>query len=85
LVVSPLFEADLAERALCRKSPAAGGYPAETRAAGLARVLAATHDRSSAALVIEVPPGLSRASQETLIWCGEWLADHGRHGHLDGR
>jgi len=74
------FLPDLAERGLRRQPPAAGRYSAEVRTAGLARVLASTYDRSSAALVVEVPSGLSVASQETLVGAAEWLASHGPMG-----
>jgi very-short-patch-repair endonuclease len=74
------FLADLAERALRGQPPAASGHRAEARTAGLARVLAATYRRSSAALVVEVPAGFSTAQQETLIGAAEWLAGHGPMG-----
>ncbi len=74
--VSGVFAGDLAVRALLHQPPAAAAIPAEVRAAGLARVLAATYRRSAAALVIEVPAALSDAGQQTLIGAAEWLADH---------
>lgn len=74
------FLADLAERALRRQPPAAGRHSFEVRAAGLARVLASAYARPYAALLVQVPSGLSTASQETLVGAGVWLADHGSMG-----
>ncbi|WP_064741820.1 endonuclease domain-containing protein [Hamadaea tsunoensis] len=74
------FLADLAERALRGGTPSPGLHSAETRTAGLTRALAATYQRASVALVMEVPAGLTSASQETLIGAAEWLAGHGPMG-----
>ncbi|HZN20322.1 MAG TPA: DUF559 domain-containing protein [Micromonosporaceae bacterium] len=59
----------------------AGGrrrFPAEVRAAGLARVIADSYDRQAAALLIEVPDGLAAADEYALVAAAEWLAHHGR-------
>jgi very-short-patch-repair endonuclease len=53
-------------------------FPAEVRAAGLARVIADAYGRRSAAVLIEVPAGLSPAGEVALVGAAEWLADRGR-------
>ncbi|TXK34468.1 DUF559 domain-containing protein [Nonomuraea sp. C10] len=81
------FLAELAERALRARpgrlpdlraslSPEIrpSGFPPEVRAAGLARALAAAFSRPGAALLVDVPEGLSPAGQEALVAAGEWLA-----------
>ncbi|MEV0585853.1 DUF559 domain-containing protein [Nonomuraea sp. NPDC050310] len=69
---------DLAERALT------GGpgrrFPVETRAAGLAKVLAASYGRKAAALLVRVPPGLSPSDEHRLVSGASWLAQRGRFG-----
>jgi very-short-patch-repair endonuclease len=77
---SGAFLADLAERALRRRPPSPGRYSTEIRAAGLARVLASAYTRSTAALLVEVPNGLTVAEQETLVGACEWLAYNGTMG-----
>lgn len=81
------FLAELAERALharpgslpdLRASLAPeirpSRFPSEVRAVGLARALAAAFSRPGAALLVDVPEGLSPAGQEALVAAGEWLA-----------
>jgi very-short-patch-repair endonuclease len=75
------FLADLAERAL--KPAPSSGFPAAVRAAGLARVIAASYGRSRLALVVEVPSpepdGLVSAC-EHLAFAGSfavWLTGDG--------
>lgn len=51
--------------------------PAEVRAAGLARIIANAYGRDSAALLIEVPPDLSPADEQSLVAAAEWLAGRG--------
>ncbi|WP_203993291.1 endonuclease domain-containing protein [Sphaerisporangium rufum] len=82
------FLADLAARAVQHRGPlvpgrpAAAGrvFPAEIRAAGLARVIASTFGRESAALVMYVPEHLSSRDETLLVAAGEWLARHGGMG-----
>src|SRR5579859_169135 len=70
------FLTDLAERSLLGR---AGGthLPAEVRSIGLARVIADAYERTSAALLIEVPDDLSPADESVLAGSAEWLAHHG--------
>jgi very-short-patch-repair endonuclease len=74
------FLADVAERALRRAEPAAGRFPQETRAAGLARVIAASFDRSTAGVLVHVPPGLTGDGEYSLVGACEWLAHRGGLG-----
>lgn len=80
------FLADLAEQALreragpahaARRRPIAGRFAPEVRAAGLARVVAESYRRASAALLVDVPAGLTGPQQLALAAAGEWLAAHG--------
>lgn len=83
------FLADLAEQALReragahsaaatpRRRPIAGRFAPEVRAAGLARVAAQSYRRPSAALLVDVPDGLTGSQQLALAAAGEWLAAHG--------
>ncbi|MBB5963633.1 DUF559 domain-containing protein [Planomonospora venezuelensis] len=61
-----------------------GGGPArfspEVRAAGLARALATGFGRSRAAILVDVPDGLSPLSQEVLAAGCEWFAHRGGFG-----
>ncbi|MFC6079880.1 endonuclease domain-containing protein [Sphaerisporangium aureirubrum] len=76
------FLADLAERAIRHRGPLVFGrsgpegrsFPAEVRAAGLARVIASTFGRASAALVIYVPEKLTSHGETVLVAGCEWLA-----------
>ncbi|HEY3262891.1 MAG TPA: DUF559 domain-containing protein, partial [Pseudonocardiaceae bacterium] len=76
------FLADLAERSLRGQvgEPIKRRvrFPAEVRAAGLAKVIAGAYRRHSAALLIEVPDGLEPNDERTLTTAAEWLADRGR-------
>ncbi|MFF3670623.1 endonuclease domain-containing protein [Microtetraspora malaysiensis] len=84
------FLADLAELSLHRAgaSPTrtgvlAGGrtkFAPETRAAGLARVLAASFQRAHASILVAVPAGLSPIAEEILTGACEWLAHRGGLG-----
>jgi very-short-patch-repair endonuclease len=73
------FLADLAERSL-RGTARRSGFPAEVRAAGLARVLAASFGRDRAAILVRVPQGLSPAAGDVLVAAAEWLAHRGGFG-----
>ena len=78
------FLADLAERSLrARATPSFDRgidrrLPAEVRAAGLARVVAAAYGRDLLAVLLHVPEGLAPANQRALTAAAEWLADYGR-------
>jgi very-short-patch-repair endonuclease len=71
------FLADLAERAM-RGRTERSRFPAEVRAVGLARVIAAAYDRESTALLIEIPDGLSPDDERAVTAAAEWLAHHGQ-------
>jgi very-short-patch-repair endonuclease len=71
------FLADLAERSL-RGAPGGGTrFAQEVRAAGLARVVAASYRRPGSAILVEVPAGLVAADERALIAAVEWIAHHG--------
>lgn len=73
------FLADLAERALRGGVPAGRSrFPAEVRAAGLARVVADAHGREVPAVLIHVPGGLTPAAEAAFTRAAEWLAHNGR-------
>jgi very-short-patch-repair endonuclease len=76
------FLVDLAERGLRGQTGAqigrAAHFPAEVRAAGLARAIADAYRRESVALLIEVPADLPPADERALTSGAEWLAQHGR-------
>lgn len=55
-------------------------FAPEVRAAGLARVIAAGYGRADAALLVDVPDGLTEAQQRALLAAGDWLAAHGSFG-----
>ncbi|MEV0974759.1 endonuclease domain-containing protein [Microtetraspora glauca] len=55
-------------------------FAPETRAAGLARVLAASFHRAHASILMGVPPGLSPIAEEILVGACEWLAHRGGLG-----
>ncbi|MEU8201840.1 DUF559 domain-containing protein [Streptosporangium sp. NPDC049046] len=55
-------------------------FTAETRAAGLGRVIAASFGRSRAAILVHVPADLSPSAEEALVAGCEWLAHHGGLG-----
>ncbi|MEV0590124.1 endonuclease domain-containing protein [Nonomuraea cavernae] len=74
------FLAELAELALSGRPDAPSGFSPETRAAGLARVIATSFGRSRLALLVDVPAGLSPAGQEVLVAGCEWLAQRGELG-----
>ena len=72
------FLIDLAERGLSNRAARRSRFPAEVQAAGLARVLADAYGRHSTVLLIDVPEGLSPASERVLVAAAEWLAHNGR-------
>jgi len=79
------FLAELAETALCDDGDAATSrslrrFPREVRAAGLARVLAASYGRTHTAILLEVPDGLTPSEEELLVAGAEWLAHAGGFG-----
>ncbi|GIH27727.1 hypothetical protein Aph01nite_60370 [Acrocarpospora phusangensis] len=76
------FLADLAARAIQHRGslvpgqrvPNGRSFSAESRAAGLARVIASTFGRESAALVVYVPEKLTSHGETLLVAGCEWLA-----------
>jgi very-short-patch-repair endonuclease len=70
------FLSELAVRSI-GGGPARGRFPAEVRAAGLARVLADSYGRAGTALLIVVPDPLAPAAEHSLLAAAEWLAHHG--------
>lgn len=85
------FLADLAERSLRRPAPGRRGadadaapppagrprFPAEVRAAGLARVLAAAAHRPYVVLDVIAPVPLPEAAERRLSAAADWLASRG--------
>ncbi|MEV7968419.1 DUF559 domain-containing protein [Sphaerisporangium sp. NPDC088356] len=55
-------------------------FGAEARAAGLARVLASSFGRREAAILMQVPEGLTPFEEEVFVAGCEWLADRGGFG-----
>ncbi|MEO3780669.1 DUF559 domain-containing protein [Micromonospora sp. B11E3] len=53
-------------------------FPAEVRAAGLARVLADAYGRDTCALLLEPPDAAGPDDERVLVAAAEWLAQHGR-------
>ncbi|HZM84265.1 MAG TPA: DUF559 domain-containing protein [Candidatus Limnocylindrales bacterium] len=74
------FLADLAEQALRGRGKKVVGYPPEVRAPSLARVVAASYDRRSTAILIDVPDAMTPAAQEALAGACEWLVAKGGFG-----
>jgi hypothetical protein len=74
------FLADLAERALRGSRSGSGRFSPEVRAAGLAKVIARSYDRSAAALLVEVPADLTGDGEQALVAACEWLAHRGGLG-----
>jgi hypothetical protein len=71
---------DLAAMALAGKATVLRRFPPEKRAVGLARVIADALHRDRLVQVVDVPFGLTPASEQVVAaGCG-WLADHGRFG-----
>ncbi|MGC5013004.1 endonuclease domain-containing protein [Streptosporangium sp. DT93] len=76
------FLADLAARSVQHRGPLVPGrrgpkgrsFPPESRAAGLARVIASTFGRESAALVVYVPEKPTSHGEKLLVAGCEWLA-----------
>lgn len=73
------FLADLAEAALHGVPIAPGRHAVEVRAAGIARVLAASYTRDRAVLVVTAEP-MSVPEQHMFATACEWLAERGRFG-----
>ncbi len=74
------FLANLAERILSQRTATGETFPAEVRATGLARVLAASYRRTDAALLFDLPEGLSEAQERAIVSAAGWLAHHGGFG-----
>lgn len=55
-------------------------FPDEVRSAGLARILAASFQRDRAALLFDLPEGLSAAHEREVVSAAGWLAHHGGFG-----
>ncbi|WP_406069137.1 endonuclease domain-containing protein [Micromonospora sp. NBC_01638] len=72
------FLGDLAERGLRGPRQPAGRsrFAAEVRAAGLARVIAASYDREDCVLLVALPD-LGPDAERTLVAAAEWLVRHG--------
>jgi very-short-patch-repair endonuclease len=70
------FLAGLAVRAI-GGGPAADRFPAEVRAAGLARVIADSFGRAHVALLVQPAEALEPAAERGLLAAAEWLAHHG--------
>jgi very-short-patch-repair endonuclease len=73
------FLADLAVRAVGGASEA-GRFPAEVRAAGLARVIADSFGRAGTALLVVGCEQLEPSAERALLAAAEWLAHHGGIG-----
>ncbi|SIM84244.1 Very-short-patch-repair endonuclease [Micromonospora cremea] len=71
------FLADLAERGLRfpRRPGGRSRFPAEVRAAGLARVIAEAYDREGCVLLVALPD-LGPDAERTLVAAAEWLVRH---------
>ncbi|MEU7871543.1 DUF559 domain-containing protein [Dactylosporangium sp. NPDC049140] len=70
------FLADLATRALRGAVERTPALPAEVRAAGLARVIAAAYGRDHLVVIIELPAGEHPAAERALVHAAEWLVRH---------
>jgi very-short-patch-repair endonuclease len=69
------FLADLAVRALTARPAGSARFAPEVRAAGLARVTAASFGRPRAALLVHLTDELPSAAEPALVAACEWLAD----------
>jgi len=77
---SPIFGpflGDLAERSLLGRTGDGARFPAEVRAAGLARAIASAYGRDTTVLLIEVPDELTAGDERSLTAAAEWLTSHG--------
>ncbi|MEU9510115.1 DUF559 domain-containing protein [Micromonospora sp. NPDC048170] len=73
------FLADLAERALRGADrPRRPRFPAEVRAAGLARVITAAYERDGCVLLVGLSDELTPDGERALVSAAEWLVRHGR-------
>jgi very-short-patch-repair endonuclease len=71
------FLAELAERAQRAAPRASSRIPAEVRAAGLAKVIAASLDRAQVAALIYLHDDLTVRGERSIVDACEWLAHHG--------
>jgi very-short-patch-repair endonuclease len=74
------FLVDLALRAMRTGGADTGAFTVEIRAAGLAKVMAASFGRSRSVLLVCVPEGLDPSQEQALVAACEWLADRDRFG-----
>jgi very-short-patch-repair endonuclease len=74
------FLSELATAALSGRPVLGRQFAAEVRAAGLARVIACSYQRTQAALLIEVPPDRPPSWLAPLVVAAEFLAHHGGFG-----
>jgi very-short-patch-repair endonuclease len=73
------FLADVAERGFRRRGDAPRTkFPDEVRAAGYSRIIASAYARSTTAVLVHLPEGLSSADERGLTAAAEWLAHNGR-------
>ncbi|HET8658898.1 MAG TPA: DUF559 domain-containing protein [Micromonosporaceae bacterium] len=80
------FLADLAVGALTGRPVTPGKFAPEVRAAGHARVIAASYGRAHTALLVHVPDDLPGLAEPAVTGGYEWLADRARIGiWLTGR
>jgi very-short-patch-repair endonuclease len=74
------FIVDLAKRALttkfATKMAESHVFAAEVRGAGLVRALTAAYGRSGLAVLVEVPGGLTKPQQRSLVAAATWICDH---------
>ncbi|MFI5932170.1 endonuclease domain-containing protein [Actinoplanes sp. NPDC051494] len=74
------FLADLAERAVTHRTRPGSRLSDETRATGLARIIAASFDRPRTALLVRVPDALPPVSEQALVAAAQWFCDAGAFG-----
>jgi hypothetical protein len=74
------FLVDLALRAMRTRGADTSTFTVEIRAAGLARVMAASFGRSRSVLLVAVPQGLDPSRERVLVAACDWLADRDRFG-----
>ncbi|MEH1102122.1 endonuclease domain-containing protein [Micromonospora sp. CPCC 205561] len=73
------FLLDLVEHALRGGDrPRRPRFPAEVRAVGLARVIAAAYGRDGCVLLVGLTDGLTADGERALVAVAEWLVRHGR-------
>jgi very-short-patch-repair endonuclease len=74
------FLADLAEGALRGAALGPSRYAPEVRTAGLARLIADSFCRDRAAVLADLPDGLTKTAEQAVVSGCEWLADRGHFG-----